>query len=92
MCQKIGKSSHHENIPNTIETEKSKERNKTTHFDRNYFLSDSECPRTEDPHRNFGSPKQTAVIGLFFFSRICLGLPKFRGGSSEWGHSESERK
>ena len=32
--------------------------NRTTHFDRNYFLSDSECPQTEDPHRNFGSPKQ----------------------------------
>ena len=24
------------------------------------------------------SPIQTVVIGLFFFSRICLGLPKFR--------------
>ena len=32
--------------------------NKTIHFYRNYFLSDSECPQTEDPHRNFGSPKQ----------------------------------
>ena len=42
------------------------QRNKTIHFYRNYFLSDSECPQTEDPHRNFCSPKQTVVIGLFY--------------------------
>ena len=56
------------------------QRNKTIHFYRNYFLSDAECPQTEDTHRNFGSPKQTVVIGIFYFSRICLGLPKFRLG------------
>ena len=27
------------------------------------------------------SPKQTVLIGLFFFSRIWLGLPKFRLGT-----------
>ena len=26
--------------------------NRTTHFYRNYFLADSECPQTEDPQTN----------------------------------------
>ena len=34
------------------------EGNKTTHFDRNYFLADSECPHRRTSKRNFGSPKQ----------------------------------
>merc|ERR1711911_360279 len=50
--------------------------NKTIHFYRNYFLSDSECPQTEDPYRNFGSPKQTVVIGLFYFFANLFGATK----------------
>ena len=42
-------------------------RNRTTHFYRNYVLADSECPHRKSLERNFGSPKQTVVIGLFFF-------------------------
>ena len=54
--------------------------NKTIHFYRNYFLSDSECPQTEDPYRNFGSPKQTVVIGLFYFFANLFGATKIPMG------------
>ena len=54
--------------------------NRTTHFDRNYFLSDSECPQTEDPHLNFGSPKQTIVIGLFYSFANWFGATKIPMG------------
>ena len=56
------------------------QRNKTIHFYRNYFLSDSECPQTEDPHRNFGSPKQIREKKKRPITTVCLGLPKFRWG------------
>ena len=48
MGDKIEKLLKHENI----------HRNRTTHFYRNYFLADSECPHRRTLERNFGSPKQ----------------------------------
>ena len=58
----------------------STQRNKTIHFYRNYFLSNSECPQTEDSHRNFGSLKHTAVIGLFYFFANLFGATKIPMG------------
>ena len=57
------------------------QRKKTINFYRNYFLSDSECPQTEDPNRNFGSSKQirektekTNHDRLFGATKIPMGV------------------
>ena len=43
------------------------ERNRLTHFFRNYFLAHSECPQTEDHPNGILVAPNKFVIGLFFF-------------------------
>jgi len=49
-------------------------------------------PKRRTPIGILVAPNKRLWLVFSIFSRICLGLPKFRWGSSVWGHSESERK